>query len=40
MVKTKQIPHVEVMSRKYAANKALLLVECNISADEIGRAHV
>jgi hypothetical protein len=33
MAKTKQIPHVEVMSRKYAANKALLLVECNISAD-------
>jgi hypothetical protein len=33
MAKTKQIPHVEVMSRKYAANKALLLTECNVSLD-------
>lgn len=33
MAKTKHIPHVEVMSRKYAANKAMLLVECNISQD-------
>ena len=33
MQKTKQIPHVEVMSRKYAANKAVLLTECHISED-------
>lgn len=33
MQKTKNIPHVEVMSRKYAANKELILNECHISTE-------
>lgn len=31
--KTKHLPHVEVMARKYQANKAILLQECHVSED-------